>query len=76
MYRNGKSFLSNILSLTKLYDLDIEMASIQSILSQRLDDPNYRAEEEALKSLAINSLIRNYLVLDFLEKNEITPLIN
>ena len=54
-----------------VYDLDIEMARIQSILSQRLDDPNYRAEEEALKSLAINSLIRNYLVLDFLEKNEI-----
>ena len=51
-----------------LYDLDLEMAQIQSILSQRFDNPDFTIEEQVLKSLAINSLIRDSLILGYLEK--------
>ena len=54
-----------------LYDLDLEMARVQSILNQRFDDPDFNVEDEVLKALAINSLIRDSLVLDFLESNEV-----
>ena len=54
-----------------LYDLDLEMARVQSILNQRFDDPDFNVEDEVLKSLAINSLIRDSLVLDFLASNEV-----
>ena len=54
-----------------LYDLDLEMARIQSILNQRFDDPNFSVEAEVLKSLALNSLIRDSLVLDFLESHDV-----
>ena len=53
------------------YDLDLEMARVQSILNQRFDDPDFNVEDEVLKALAINSLIRDSLVLDFLESNEV-----
>ena len=54
-----------------VYDLDLEMARVQSILNQRFDDPDFNVEDEVLKALAINSLIRDSLVLDFLESNEV-----
>ena len=54
-----------------LYDLDLEMARVQSILNQRFDDPNFSVEAEILKSLALNSLIRDSLVLDFLESHDV-----
>ena len=54
-----------------LYDLDLEMARVQSILNQRFDDSDFNVEDEVLKSLAINSLIRDSLVLDFLASNEV-----
>lgn len=54
-----------------VYDLDLEMARVQSILNQRFDDPNFNVEAEILKSLALNSLIRDSLVLDFLESHDV-----
>ena len=54
-----------------VYDLDLEMARVQSILNQRFDDPNFSVEAEILKSLALNSLIRDSLVLDFLESHDV-----
>jgi len=54
-----------------LYDLDLEMAQIQSILSQRFDNPDFTIEEQVLKSLAINSLIRDSLILGYLENNQV-----
>ena len=54
-----------------LYDLDLEMAQIQSILSQRFDNPDFAVEEQVLKSLAINSLIRDSLILGYLENNQV-----
>ena len=54
-----------------VYDLDLEMARVQSILNQRFDDPNFSVEAEVLKSLALNSLIRDSLVLDFLESHDV-----
>jgi len=57
-----------------VFDLDLEMARVQSILSQRLDDPNFSIEEEALRSLALNSLISDALILDFLEQNKVEVL--
>ncbi len=54
-----------------LYDLDLEMAQIQSILSQRFDNPDFNIEEQVLKSLAINSLIRDSLILGYLENNQV-----
>ena len=50
-----------------VFDLDLEMARVQSILRQRFDDPDFSIEEEALRSLALNSLISDALILDFLE---------
>ncbi len=54
-----------------VYDLDLEMVRVQSILNQRFDDPNFNVEAEILKSLALNSLIRDSLVLDFLESHDV-----
>ena len=54
-----------------VYDLDLEMARVQSILNQRFDDPNFSVEAEVLKSLALNSLIRDSLVLGFLESHDV-----
>ena len=54
-----------------LYDLDLEMAQIQSILSQRFENPDFTIEEQVLKSLAINSLIRDSLILGYLENNQV-----
>ena len=57
-----------------VFDLDLEMARVQSILSQRFDDPDFSIEEETLRSLALNSLISDALVLDFLEQNKVEVL--
>ena len=57
-----------------VFDLDLEMARVQSILSQRFDDPDFSIEEEALRSLALNSLISDALILGFLEKNKVEVL--
>ena len=57
-----------------LYDLDLEMARVQSILSQRFEDPDFTVEEELLKSLALNSLIADTLILNFLKENKIEVL--
>ena len=57
-----------------LYDLDLEMARVQSIISQRFEDPNFTVEEETLKSLALNSLISDTLILNFLKDNKIQVL--
>ena len=57
-----------------VFDLDLEMARVQSILSQRFDDPDFSIEEEALRSLALNSLISDALILDFLEQNKVEVL--
>ena len=57
-----------------LYDLDLEMARVQSILVQRFEDPDFTVEEETLKSLALNSLITDALILDFLKQNQIEVL--
>jgi len=57
-----------------LYDLDLEMARVQSILAQRFEDPDFTVEEETLKSLALNSLITDALILDFLKQNQIEVL--
>ena len=54
-----------------LYDLDLEMSRVQSILKQRLQDTKLNIEEEMLKSISINSLIRNTLVLDYLNSNKV-----
>ena len=57
-----------------LYDLDLEMTRVQSIISQRFEDPNFTVEEETLKSLALNSLISDTLILNFLKDNKIQVL--
>ena len=57
-----------------LYDLDLEMARVQSILAQRFEDPDFTVEEETLKTLALNSLITDALILDFLKQNQIEVL--
>ena len=57
-----------------LYDLDLEMARVHSILSQRFEDPDFTVEEELLKSLALNSLIADTLILNFLKENKIEVL--
>ena len=57
-----------------LYDLDLEMARVQSILVQRFEDPDFTVEEETLKTLALNSLITDALILDFLKQNQIEVL--
>ena len=57
-----------------VFDLDLEMARVQSILRQRFDDPDFSIEEEALRSLALNSLISDALILDFLEQNKVEVL--
>ena len=57
-----------------LYDLDLEMARVQSILAQRFEDPDFAVEEETLKTLALNSLITDALILDFLKQNQIEVL--
>ena len=54
-----------------LYDLDIEMSRVQSVLNQTLEDTEVNIEEEMLKSISINSLIRNTLVLDYLNNNKV-----
>jgi len=54
-----------------VFDLDLEMARVQSILRQRFDDPDFSIEEETLRSLALNSLISDALILDFLEQNKV-----
>ena len=57
-----------------VFDLDLEMARVQSILRQRFDDPDFSVEEEALRSLALNSLISDALILEFLEQNKVKVL--
>ena len=57
-----------------VFDLDLEMARVQSILRQRFDDPDFSIEEDALRSLALNSLISDALILDFLEQNKVEVL--
>ena len=57
-----------------MFDLDLEMARVQSILNQRFDDPDFSIEEETLRSLALNSLISDALILDFLEQNKVEVL--
>ena len=57
-----------------LYDLDLEMTRVKSIISQRFEDPNFTVEEETLKSLALNSLISDTLILNFLKDNKIQVL--
>jgi len=57
-----------------VFDLDLEMARVQSILRQRFDDPDFSIEEEDLRSLALNSLISDALVLDFLGQNKVEVL--
>ena len=57
-----------------LYDLDLEMARVRSILSQRFEDPDFTVEEEILKSLALNSLISDTLILNFLKENKVEVL--
>ena len=57
-----------------LYDLDLEMTRVQSIISQRFEDPNFTVEEETLKSFALNSLISDTLILNFLKDNKIQVL--
>ena len=57
-----------------VFDLDLEMARVQSILRQRFDDPDFSIEEEALRSLALNSLISDALILEFLEQNKVEVL--
>ena len=57
-----------------VFDLDLEMARVQSILNQRFDDPSFSIEEETLRSLALNSLISDALILDFLEQNKVRVL--
>ena len=57
-----------------VYDLDLEMARVQSILIQRFNDPDFTLEEETLRSLALNSLISDALILDFLKKNKVEVL--
>ena len=57
-----------------LYDLDLEMARVQSALSQRFEDPDFTVEEEILKSLALNSLISDTLILNFLKENKVEVL--
>ena len=54
-----------------VFDLDLEMARVQTVLRQRFDDPDFSIEEETLRSLALNSLISDALILDFLEKNKV-----
>jgi len=54
-----------------VFDLDLEMSRVQTILRQRFDDPDFSIEEETLRSLALNSLISDALILDFLKKNKI-----
>ena len=57
-----------------LYDLDLEIARVQSALSQRFEDPDFTVEEEILRSLALNSLISDTLILNFLKENKIEVL--
>ena len=54
-----------------LYDLDLEMANVQSILRQRSEDPDYSFDEGTLKSLALNSLITDSVILSFIKKEGI-----
>ena len=54
-----------------VFDLDLEMSRVQTVLRQRFDDPDFSVEEETLRSLALNSLISDALVLDFLKKNKV-----
>jgi len=54
-----------------LYDLDLEMRKIRSNLERRLDDPNFDLEEEVLKNLSIESLIRDTVVINYLNNNEV-----
>jgi len=54
-----------------VFDLDLEMARVQTALRQRFDDPDFSIDEETLRSLALNSLISDALILDFLEKNKV-----
>ena len=44
------------------------MANVQSILRQRSEDPDFNLDEGTLKSLALNSLITDSVILSFLKK--------
>ena len=68
------SWIGKFVEKIDLYDLDLEMARVQSILSQRFEDPDFTVEEELLKSLALNSLIADTLILNFLKENKIEVL--
>ena len=54
-----------------LYDLDLEMRKIRSSLERRLDDANFNLEEEILKDLSIESLIRDTVVINYLSNKGI-----
>ena len=54
-----------------LFDLDLEMARVQSILKSRFDNTNFTLDDDMLRSISINSLIRDALVLDYLDKNKV-----
>ena len=54
-----------------LYDLDLEMRKIRSSLERRLNDTNFNLEEEVLKNLSIKSLIRDTVVINYLNNQGI-----
>ena len=54
-----------------VFDLDLEMARVQSILKSRFDNTNFTLDDDMLRSISINSLIRDALVLDYLDKNKV-----
>ena len=54
-----------------LYDLDLEMRKIRSSLERRLDAANFNLEEEILKDLSIESLIRDTVVINYLSNKGI-----
>ena len=75
LFDNDANVIASVNSKTiDVFDLDLEMARVQSILRQRFDDPDFSIEEEALRSLALNSLISDALILDFLEQNKVEVL--
>lgn len=52
-----------------IYDLDLEMREVQANLNRELEDPDFTLEEEILRSLSIQSLISDAVVLTYLQDN-------
>ena len=52
-----------------LYDLDLEMRKIESNLNRTIDDPNFKLEEELLKTFSIESLVSNAVIVDYLNNS-------